>query len=313
MNRKPIFPIAVVITIVVIPFIHYLFSDQNELQTPSTEQPVSNQEQNLNQSNNQDEQEQSGEQQNQEEQQGQAEGENNQQGTDEQRDDQQSNQEQQQNQQQDDQIVWGVDSASYTDQSMYECVKENFGQPSVWGRYLGTKEDVSIGLDQAEVELLHENDVRILVIYNHFNDARGYERGIEEAERAINMASELGIPNGVGLFADIEPSYPVDHEFIQGWYDTIESSNYQVGLYGVFDEGSELVSAYNATNQEAQENTVVWTAYPQKEITTKENAPSYAPQGPDASLLYGWQYAIESEKCNIDTNLFQQEINEYLW
>ncbi|QKY68348.1 hypothetical protein [Lentibacillus sp. CBA3610] len=78
-------------------------------------------------------------------------------------------------------IYWGVDSASYTDENIYQCVNENFGEPEVWGRYLGDKEGVSAGMDTNEVNLLHDNDVRILVIYNHFNEATGYDHGARHA------------------------------------------------------------------------------------------------------------------------------------
>ena len=210
-------------------------------------------------------------------------------------------------------VYWGVDSASYTDENLYQCVEENFGQPEVWGRYLGTIEDVSEGLDANEVNYLHENDARILVIYNHFNDATGYDQGVEEAKKAITYAEDLGIPKGVAIFGDIEPSYPVDSAFIEGWFDTLSASAYEPALYGVFNEDSSLSKAYNATNQDIQKSTVIWTAYPQEEITTKENAPAYNPQGPSDSLLYGWQYAIDAEQCNIDTNLFSEKILDYLW
>ncbi|MFD1361786.1 glycoside hydrolase domain-containing protein [Lentibacillus salinarum] len=210
-------------------------------------------------------------------------------------------------------IYWGVDSASYTDDNQYQCVTDNFGEPEVWGRYLGDKGDVSEGLDQDEVNFLHENDTRILVIYNHFSDATGYDHGAEEAEQAIAYAEDLDIPDGVALFGDIEPGFPVDSAFMQGWYDTLSESAYETALYGAFDEDSELLEAYNAMDQDAQENTVVWTAFPQKEITAKDNAPDYNPQGPENARVYGWQYAIESETCNIDTSLFQDEMLDYLW
>ncbi|MGM8366781.1 glycoside hydrolase domain-containing protein [Virgibacillus sp. W0181] len=210
-------------------------------------------------------------------------------------------------------IYWGVDSASYTDEALYQCVEDNFGQPAIWGRYLGDKENVSKGLDQQEVELLHNKDVEILVIYNHFTDATGYEKGVKEAEQAIQFAADLDIPEGVAIFADIEPSYPVDTAFMEGWYDTVTDSNYEPAVYGVFDEASSLLDAFNNMNEEAQNNTVVWTAFPQAEITTKENAPDFNPQGPSDALLYGWQYAIEAEACNIDTNLFDGKIKQYMW
>lgn len=210
-------------------------------------------------------------------------------------------------------IYWGVDSASYTDADLRQCVKDNFGQADIWGRYLGDIADVSQGLDTDEVKALHDDNTRILVIYNHFSEATGYDNGVNEAEKAINYADDLSIPEDVAIFGDIEPSYPVDSAFLEGWYNTLSASPYETGLYGVFNEDSNLVKAYNATKEPVQENTVVWTAYPQKETTTKENAPDYNPQGPNDALLYGWQYGIESEQCNIDTNLFKEEMLDYLW
>ncbi|MBC5636480.1 DUF1906 domain-containing protein [Ornithinibacillus sp. BX22] len=210
-------------------------------------------------------------------------------------------------------IHWGVDSASYTDDDFYACVVDNFGEPVVWGRYLGEKEGVSEGLDADEVQLLHDNDIQILVIYNHVEDARGYDNGVSHAEEAITMAQEMEIPEGVAIFVDIEPEYPVDEAFMEGWYETMADSNYEPGVYGVFDEESELLNAYNSMEQEVQENTIVWTAYPQEEITTKEDAPEYNPQGPENAKVYGWQYAIDSETCNIDTNLFEDNMLDYLW
>ncbi|MHA6253355.1 glycoside hydrolase domain-containing protein [Oceanobacillus sp. CAU 1775] len=210
-------------------------------------------------------------------------------------------------------IVWGVDSASYTDENLYQCVIDNFGEPEVWGRYLEDREGVSFGLDQAEVDFLHENNIQILVIYNHVNDARGYEHGVEHANQAINFVENLGVPEDVAIFGDIEPNYPVDSAFMEGWYDTLSDSIYVPGIYGVFNEGSELMEAYQAMDTETQENTIVWTAYPQEEITTQENAPDYNPQAPDNAQVIGWQYAIDAETCNIDTNLFDGEMLDMLW
>src|SRR5699024_10845152 len=159
-------------------------------------------------------------------------------------------------------ILWGVDSASYTDESLYQCVVDNFGQPEIWGRYLGDIEGVSAGLDTEEVSYLQENDVHILVIYNHFSDATGYNHGVEEAKQAISYAEDLNIPEGVAIFGDIELDYPVGSAFIEGWYDTLSDSKYEPALYGVFTEDSPLIEAYNATNQKTQQNIITWTAYP---------------------------------------------------
>jgi|SRR5690625_439340 len=212
-----------------------------------------------------------------------------------------------------DKTYWGVDSASLTDKDMYSCVKNNFGEPDVWGRYLGDKGDVSVGLTQDEAKFLHDKDVKILVIYNHFEEAVGYDNGVSEAKQAISYAKDLEIPEDVAIFADIEPNYSVDSAFIDGWYETLDDSNYNTGIYGVFDEDSKLLEAYNATSDDTKKNTVVWTAEPQKDITTKDNAPKFAADGPDKAMLYGWQYGIEADECEIDTNLFKGDLFDYLW
>ncbi|WP_010095526.1 glycoside hydrolase domain-containing protein [Ornithinibacillus scapharcae] len=212
-----------------------------------------------------------------------------------------------------DEIHWGVDSATYTDEEFFGCVVDNFGQPSVWGRYLGDKEGVSAGLDSTEVKLLHDNGIKILVIYNHVEDARGHDNGIAHAEEAIGMAKELEIPKGVAIFVDIEPEYPIDAAFLEGWYSTIKESDFEPGVYGVFSDDNDLLNQFSSMDKEALKNTIVWTAYPQEEITTKENAPEWSAAGPENAKVYGWQYAIDSETCNIDTNLFKGNIMEFLW
>ncbi len=212
--------------------------------------------------------------------------------------------------------VWGVDSASLTTEDMLACVRENFGDPNVWGRYLGDNEDVSFGITEDEVDLLHSNDIEILVIWNHFTDATGYDKGESEAEAAIEMARDLAIPEDVALFANVEPIYPINSEFILGWHETIMDSEYSSGIYGIFDPNEELYAAFEAAaeeNSDLLDNMYIWTAAPNEGITTEENAPDYNPEYPDEALIGGWQYGIDAETCNIDTNIFDGNVLDVLW
>lgn len=230
--------------------------------------------------------------------------------------DQEGNTNEKKNDPSDDETIWGVDSASLTTEEMISCVRENFGSPKVWGRYLGEKDGVSAGMTAEEVKLLHENDIKVLVIWNHFTDATGYENGKNEAEEAIKKAKELGIPEGVAIFADIEPNYPVDAEFIKGWSEVIAGSEYSSGIYGIFDAKRDLYKAFEeaaAEDQNILENTYIWTASPNEGITSEANAPEYKPEVPKNSLVGGWQYGIDAESCNIDTNLFSGKITDVLW
>lgn len=210
-------------------------------------------------------------------------------------------------------IYWGVDSALPADNNTRQCVQKSLGEPSVWGRYLGDIKNVSQGLDKDEVKALHKSNIHILLIYNHFSEAVGYDHGVQEAEKAISYADDLNAPDDVAIFGDVEPKFPVDSDFIEGWYDTLSASNYHAGLYGVFNKDSKLVEAFNATEDNVQNNIVLWTAYPQKTVTKKDNAPSYDAQGPKDASLYGWQYGTDSEQCTVDTNLFQRDMLDYLW
>lgn len=212
--------------------------------------------------------------------------------------------------------IWGIDSASASTDEFYACVNENFGNPKVVARYLGHNEGVSAGLTNEQIDLIHEKDADVLLIHNGFTDATGYDNGVNEAKEAIDLANELGTPDGVAIFADIEPTYPVDAAFIEGWYDEITASNFEPAIYGVFDNGSDLVDSFNEAaqnKQEVKDDTFIWSASPSIGITTEQEAPDFDVDAPEGSLAYGWQYGINAETCNIDTNLFDSKLTEVLW
>ncbi|MFS0823091.1 glycoside hydrolase domain-containing protein [Bacillus sp. 1P02SD] len=213
-------------------------------------------------------------------------------------------------------IVWGIDSASETTKDFYACVKENFGDPVVFGRYLGARDGISVGLTAEQVKIIHGEGDFILPIYNHFNDATGYDNGVAHAKEALKLARDIGIPEGVAIFADIEPDYPVDSEFIKGWFDTIVGSNYKSGIYGVFDPEQALFKAYQEagkSNAAILKQNYIWTAAPSEGVTAESKTPKFNPSAPEGSLAWGWQYGLESKSCNIDTNLFKRELVNVLW
>jgi len=212
--------------------------------------------------------------------------------------------------------LWGIDSASETTEDFYACVRDNFGTPKIVARYLGTNDGVSHGLTAEQIDLIHSNEADILLIYNGFTDATGYDNGVSEAKKAIALANDLSTPDGVAIFADIEPNYPVDAAFIEGWYDEVSNSSYEPAIYGIFDSGEALTNAFNEAVEnkgEIKENTYLWSASPNIGITTEQDAPEFKVDAPEGSLAYGWQYGIDDETCNIDTNLFDSKITDVLW
>jgi len=215
--------------------------------------------------------------------------------------------------------VWGIDTASIVDETFYACVKKHFGAPAFVGRYLVTKEGVSYGITQEEARFLHGQGAKIVPIYNHFTNATTYERGAAEAKEAIRMAEEAGIPEGVAIFADIEPDYPVDADFLRGWTETMLQSPYVPGVYAVFVKASEseALSSYLSFawhHPEPASRLAVWTSDVDVGVTTKAKAPDkYEPEAEAVTAVDIWQYGIDAETCNIDTNLMRAEAMKLLW
>jgi hypothetical protein len=212
--------------------------------------------------------------------------------------------------------VWGVDTASKIDQSMYQCISENYGVPVFVARYLGNNGDVSVGLTKEEVKLLHDKKVKILPIHNHFTEATGMKKGQNEAEEAVKLAKSIGVKTGVIIVADIEPGFKVNAEFILGWTKTLLDHNYTPGVYGDFGN-NELLNAYvKATKEDkaVKDNTILWSNQPSIGVTGRKGAPNeFKGKSPNEEKTFVWQYGIESKKCNIDTDLGKKNLLDLLW
>lgn len=217
----------------------------------------------------------------------------------------------------DPEYFWGLDSADIVNEDFYGCIREHYGEPAAFGRYLETIDGVSHGLSAEEVEFLHEHDIQIIPIYNHFTDGTTYDKGVEEAETAIAFAEDLGIPEDIYIFANVEPEYPIDADFLQGWIDTLLPSIYKPGVYGIFDAESDLAAAYEVIvqeNDDIEEEVAIWhSSSPYIGVTPKDEAPDFEPEVPDHVQVSIWQYGIDGEDCNIDTNLIDSSIFDFLW
>ncbi|HET7578964.1 MAG TPA: glycoside hydrolase domain-containing protein [Bacillales bacterium] len=210
-------------------------------------------------------------------------------------------------------ILWGVDTASKVTDSLYQCITDHYGKPLIWGRYMESKENISKGLTKKEASFIHKKGGHILLIYNHFTDATGYNNGVSEGKMAISFANDLGVPKGTALFADIEPTYPVDADFIRGWVKTLSPSSYMAGIYGDFSKNSGLRKAYHSAANKLNSQPILWSDQPRPGITGKQKAPDFHPAAPKSSKNLVWQYGIGAKKCNIDTDLARSNIQSYLW
>lgn len=211
---------------------------------------------------------------------------------------------------------WGVDSARHASEGLLQCILDNFGFPRYWGRYLLRVVNFSEGLTDEEIAFLRGNGIKLLPIYNGFKEALGYEQGIFAATDAVFQAQRLGIPQGVPLFADIEPFFPINAAWIEGWTEQIYLSGYKSGLYN-----APLIGAFSDAfctaverNQAIRMLTILWSAQPEAPVSGSDNPPAYTPASPECGGTVGiWQYSRDLPECHIDTNLATSRFVEMLW
>jgi hypothetical protein len=167
-------------------------------------------------------------------------------------------------------IRWGVDSLNTAThivggKSLYEYVVEKLGvQPRFWGRYLGT-------IDAAEVGYLHDRDVRVLPIFRGVGAQQvqgDRTKGQTAGQQAIDSATLLGVPAGKVVFLNIEPGWKPSKDFILGWWDKFEPSQFYEGLYANPKAffGQTYPAAYAARGVQVPPMTaskLVWSQQPQ--------------------------------------------------
>lgn len=211
---------------------------------------------------------------------------------------------------------WGVDSARVANEDLLQCVLDNFGFPRYWGRYLLRLPNFSEGLTMEEINFIRGKGIKLLPIYNGFREALGYEQGIFAAIDAAFQAQRLGIPQGIPLFADIEPFFPVNAEWIAGWTEQIYLSGYKSGIYNapLIGEFSDAFCTAVERNPVIRMLTILWSAQPHVPAGESDEIPAYTPASPDCGGTVGiWQYSRDLPECHIDTNLATSRFVDMLW
>lgn len=201
---------------------------------------------------------------------------------------------------------WGVDSSLHVDNELLHCVQTNFGFPDFWGRYLSTVPGVSEGLTREEMHFLKTKGIKVLPIFNNFKESVGRQAGGIAARNAIYNARRLGIRKGTVLFANVERFFEVDEEWLIGWVETIYTSQYRPGFYfdpmvGVFHQAFCKAAQ---VNEHMKNQAILWSAKPEKGVSTKRNQPKFNPKKPNCpAFVWAWQYGRDAKICPIDTNL----------
>ena len=212
--------------------------------------------------------------------------------------------------------VWGVDSAYTVNQELYDCVRKRFGLPKFWGRYLTHIPKVSNGLTKQEITFIRSKGIKVLPIYNVIREAVGYDEAQIAVRNAVYHARRLDLPQGTVLFANVENFFNVDSAWIRGWVETLLLTGYQSGFYHDPVEG-DFTQAYCQAVQENNEialQAILWSAEPEPGVTSERKAPKYNPATPNCNAnVWVWQYGRDAMKCQIDTNLADERVLNYLY
>jgi len=95
--------------------------------------------------------------------------------------------------------IWGVDSAATVTEELYTFVRNKFGNPKFWGRYLSEVPKLSEGLTKGEISFIRNKGIKLLPIYSVYREATGYLNGQTAARNAVFHSRRLGIPENTAL------------------------------------------------------------------------------------------------------------------
>lgn len=183
---------------------------------------------------------------------------------------------------------WGVDSLTPASHvvgikkklTLFDVVVEHAGRiPAFWGRYLNGHGKSNLSKLEAKfIFTASGGATRILPIYLPARASVGgsYQQGATDATRACTLASNLGVPAGVFLWADIEPDWLTSENWLRGWWETMFRSMYG-GRGGIYEDPRESNGVsfawpyYNALVEGSD-----WRDYGQPSTQTSASAPTSA-------------------------------------
>jgi hypothetical protein len=138
---------------------------------------------------------------------------------------------------------------------------EQLRRPSFWGRYLMPSRNPlkkGGGLTTDEVVYLHGQNCKILPVYNGNlpGSSQTFDQGRADADAAINIANNLGIPKNVCIYLNVDSGFGgIKAEYIVGWWTNLlgrtsgsltgDLSFHRAGLYCALDLGGIYCLAFD--------------------------------------------------------------------
>lgn len=211
-------------------------------------------------------------------------------------------------------LYFGVDSKIQADDILqnniteFEWVWRNKIYPSFWGRNI-VGEDC---LTKEEIDFLHGKACKIAAIYNTAEEKETEEQGIMDAKKVDIVALELGIPQGVAIFLEVEDEEDITTSYMRGFAKGLIKEGYipafKANTDAKFDFDREF-SRGMQTDKDIFSKCLVWAVAPNlveyDKVTTThlihpDNWMPYAPSGITRDDIAVWQYGKDCHPINDD-------------
>ena len=134
--------------------------------------------------------------------------------------------------------VFGVSSATPINKklkngyTMYDWVMRQKGFPAFCMRTLDGEGKITAD----EIAFLQDKDCKIGLVIRDLTEAKvSAVRGTEDALKAVEAARELGVPQGIALFAEIKPEWSVNHNWMISFAKVVMANGYVPGFIGNTD------------------------------------------------------------------------------
>jgi peptidoglycan hydrolase-like protein with peptidoglycan-binding domain len=206
--------------------------------------------------------------------------------------------------------LWGVDTAPPLTLAALKRIIKKFGQPAFIGKYLnGTS---FTPLSAAEAALIHSHGMHIMLFAADSENDSGHAQGAKLAKQILARARALHVPQGVAIFADVEPGSAIDSGWIEGWYTTILNAGYIPGYYGnpYADHNFNPPFCTAVTADPTLASKALLDIYePMLQRTPLASEPLFDPSIPYCGLnptgnVQVWQYGLSAgdHTANVDTD-----------
>ena len=122
---------------------------------------------------------------------------------------------------------------------LYDWVMRQNSFPVFWGRGLNGENPIT----KEEAVFLHDRHCKVALIIRNLSEAGiSSSNGTQDALRAVEAAKAMEIPQnaGVALFAEIQPDWSVNHNWMISFAQTLTENGYRPGFIANTDSSNNF-------------------------------------------------------------------------